>query len=270
MPEELMDANGEAKEAGPAAESSPVAEVETKEPVKASAETNSVQQPKEESLPFHEHPRFKELINEKNQLRDQLSNMERILQKQSEPAKPSPYDAVKQKMLGLGLEDKAAQELVDSMKTVANAAVDSRVQPIEAASVQREIDGWTSDLAKEHEDFDSLRPQMYEVFRALPDTIQQLVSSHPIGVRLMYDHVKAQNMEKELKSSYQNGVEAGYKNKQSKSSIAPAPVGSKNPPGEITRKAIAEMSIAEYKKSRDKIMKSLDKLAAEGEQSGVL
>lgn len=270
MPEELMDANGSAEEAGPAAESSPVAEVETKEPVNTPAEANSVQKPKEESLPFHEHPRFKELISEKNQLRDQLSNMERILQERSAPPAPSPYDTAKQKMVKLGLDESAAQELVDSMKTIAGAAVDGRVQPMEAASVQREIDNWTSDLAKEHEDFDNLRPQMYEVFRALPDSIQQLVSSHPIGIRLVYDHVKAQNMEKELKSSYQNGVEAGYKNKQSKSSIAPAPVGSKNPPGEITRKAIAEMSIAEYKKNRDKIMKNLEKLSAEGEQSGVL
>lgn len=268
MPEEEKGANEAPQELGLA---SPP-EQQTQAVAPPQEEAKSSPQPKEENTPFHEHPRFRELISEKNQLKEQLSNMERVLQEKFESPKQTVSDIAKQKLVSLGLEDKAAQELLEAVKLVSSGYTDQRLQPIEQAHNQLETDAWIDSFSKEHKDFESLQPQMTQVFQALPKNTQYTIASDPMGLQLLYSHVKMQNMEKELKSSYQSGVEAGYKNKQSKSSITPSPAGSKAPPGEITRKGIREMTPEKYAQLKKElgINAIMEKLQAEGEQSGVL
>lgn len=276
MQEENKGANNEGASNPPIAENSPNSEVVSKnetntEEVKPQAEANSAPEPsKEDNLPFHQHPRFKELISEKNNLKNQLSQMERLMQEKFKAPQENPIDVARKKLTTLGVDEKAADEVLSAIKLVANSYTDSQVSPLKEATTQKEIDSWLSDFSKSHEDYEKLEPQMYEVFTALPPQTQSLIASDPMGVELLYDHVKQQNLKEELNNSYQKGVNDGYKNKLSKSSMTPGPAGSPNPPGDITRESIAKMSLAQYKERRGEVMAAMAKLSAEGEQSGVL
>lgn len=256
MPEENQDANTATEEnlTQEASSTSQTQENQTQENTKADAQ--AAPEKDEKSLPFHEHPRFQELISEKNELKNKLSSMERILQERDQPKGPSPMDVATEKLKNLGIEEKAAKEILEAVKLTSASQVESRLHNVEQASVQREIDSWLSDFAKSHDDYSKLEPQMYSVFQALPDATQKLVASDPMGVQLLYDHVKQQNVQEEINKARQNGANEAYKNKQTKSSMSPSPAGSKNPPGEYTRTRIAEMSNTEYAKLRLDIQKA--------------
>jgi hypothetical protein len=255
MPEENKDANDLAENSSTSAA---VENENTESSEKTQAEANSAQtSEKEDSLPFHQHPRFKELIEEKNELRGQLSHMERLLnEKLNSQTQSDPLEGARAKLKGLGVDDKAAAELLDAVRIVA----DNRVGNLEKANVQQQIDSWVTDFSRSHKDYEELEPQMYEVFSALQPRTQQLIASDPMGIQLLYDHVKQQGSEQSAKKAYQDGVKAGYKNKQEKSSVSPTTGGSTNPPGELTRKSIDEMSIEEYKKRRKEIWAAMSKL----------
>lgn len=257
MAEEAMDANQGSE---PSVE--PNVEPQAAEN-NAPAAANAAPQQKEDSLPFHQHPRFQELISEKNELKDKLSTMERLLQERDQPAKPSPMELAKKELVDLGIEDKAAERIVNSIKLVSDASTESRVAPVEQVTAQREVDNWLKDFSKEHKDFNELEPKMNETFKALPERTQTMLASDPMALELLYNHVKAQQVKEEVDKAYRKGVEDGYKNKQNKASGSPGSNGSANPPGEISRKSIAEMSLEEYKKNRTEIMANLAKLQGE-------
>lgn len=72
-------------------------------------DVQAVQAPKE--APFHEHPRFKELISERNQEREerarlsqQIQQMQAALQKQSQPAQKSTQDQLLERLAGIDPE----------------------------------------------------------------------------------------------------------------------------------------------------------------------
>lgn len=65
----------------------------------------------EKQMPFHEHPRFKEVIEQKNQFKQQVELAERRIQdmerrfaemtKQQEAARPKPQDALMERLKGI-------------------------------------------------------------------------------------------------------------------------------------------------------------------------
>lgn len=256
MPEENQDANIATEEnlSEEASSTSQSAENQSQENTKADAQ--AAPEKDENAQPFHQHPRFQELISEKNELKTKLSQMERILQEKVEGPKQSPMDVATEKLKALGIEEKSAKEILDAARIASSGDVEGRLKSVEQASVQREIDSWLSDFAKSHDDYGKLEPQMYGVFQALPDQTQKLIASDPMGVQLLYDHVKQQNVQEELNKARQNGANEAYKNKQIKSSLSPTTGGSKNPPGEYTRSGIAKMSTADYAKLRADINKA--------------
>lgn len=253
MPEENQDANTEIVE-NPS--ESTTVDVASNNESKTQEEANSSESESSneaENQPFHKHPRFQELVREKNQLKSQISNMERILAEKSGPAKPDPIALARKELTDLGMKEDAAEKVLNAAKLAAKAELGDRVNAVEANAGKREMDAWLNDFSKNHEDYAELEPQMFEVFQALPDNTKTLVVSDPMGLQLLYDHVKVQNMKDELDKSYKKGTEDGYKSKKNKSSISPTPGGSKNTPGEVTRKSVGEMSLQEYKKLRDEI-----------------
>jgi len=254
MPENEKDANQEAEESST---STLTSTEETSQEAENTPVEESSTQPKGDKgdLPFHEHPRFKQLIDEKNELKDQLSQMERILQEKTEPIKqgPTPLEVAKGKLKKLGVTDAAAEELLDAVRLVS----DNRVASIEQATVQQQIEGWVAEFARSHEDYEALEPQMFGVFQKLPQKTQQLLASDPMGIQLLYDHVKQQGAKEELKKAREDGVKAGYKTKQSKTSVTSTTGGSPNPPGELSVKKVSEMSLDEYKAHRKEILEAM-------------
>lgn len=236
------------------------ANVEPKLEANSPAAANAAPEATEENTPFHKHPRFQELVSEKNQLKNKISEMERILQERSEPKGPTPFEMAKQEIASLGLDDKATEKLLKAVQYITKGDIEANVAPMQQALAAKEIETWVDNFSKEHKDYVELEPKMAETFASLPEATQRMLASDPMGTQLLYDHVKQQRVDEELKKSYEKGVNDGYKNKQNKSAGSPTTGGSVNPPGELTREAIKNMSIEEYKKNRAQIMAALSTL----------
>ena len=254
MSEESTDAKDMVSE--PSTEPNAEPKVEANAPAVA----NTAPEPKEENTPFHKHPRFQELISEKNELTNKVSQMEKLLQEKFEPKGPTPMELAKQELSSLGLDDKATEKLLKAVQHITRGDIETSVAPVSKALAAKEIESWVEKFAKEHEDYEELEPKMAETFYALPAETQKMLASDPVGTQLLYDHVKQQMVKEELKKSYEKGVSDGYKNKQNKSAGSPTTGGSANPPGELTREAIKNMSLEEYKKNRVQIMASLSSI----------
>lgn len=245
----------EATDAKPASEPSAEASTESKEVVNTPEGEQPSQPVAEKEQPFHEHPRFKELIAEKNDYKERLSKMETVLQEKFNP-RPDPFSQAQERLVKLGMKEDAAKEVLEAVKMVSSNYTDQRVAPIEQSAVKAEVDGWIDNFRRSHEDFDALEPKIYEAYKALPSITQQVIASDPMGLELLYDHVKVQNMKDELKKAESRGAKSAYENKQIKSGMSPTP-GANNPPGGFTRESIASMNNTEYAKNKAAIWAAL-------------
>lgn len=98
-------------------ESSPEQEQQT--------ESNKPEEKQESSLPFHEHPRFKELISEKNEYREQskaferqLSELSKKLENFQQTSTPKQEDALMARLKGIDPEFAARFEELDNLKSI--------------------------------------------------------------------------------------------------------------------------------------------------------
>jgi hypothetical protein len=199
--------------------------------------------------------RFQELVHEKNEMKEKLSNMERLLQERQEPKGPTPMELSKKELVDLGIREDAAEKMLGAFRRVSKADAQEVAAPLVQKTAQAEVDNWINDFSKEHEDFKTLEPQMNEVFASLPQQTKFTIASDPKGLELLYAHVKQMNSKQSLDEAYKRGVEDGYKGKAKKSSVTPGLSGKTSPPGELTPETIGKMSLKEYKERRDEILK---------------
>lgn len=243
MPEEEMDANAVATASSAEAKTND-SSLKT-ETAPADAKSAQSEENDNSSQPFHKHPRFQELVEEKNELKNKLSEMERLLQEKfDKTTTPDPIEVARTRLEKLGVKREAAEELIETFKIVS----DSKTQNLEKAAVKQEIDRWIEDFSRSHNDYESLEPQMYQVFTALPVRTQQMVASDPIGLQMLYDHVKQQGSDELVKKAKAEGIKEGYQKKQDKNSVSPTVGGSQKTPDTMSRKALAEMPQSEYNK----------------------
>ena len=217
------------------------------------------------SLPFHEHPRFQELVKEKNEFKSRTERLEqevRALRTSSESRLPkheekSPVEAIFEKLTKAGVEEKSARLLAESTVEAATSVADKRVAPVEAAAIQGAIDRHIEEFARDHKDYKDLQPQMYEVFKSLSESDQEYFAKSPKGLQFLYDHVKVAKAEEEVQKAFERGKQEGYAGKKSKESFAPT-VGAatKVPSSELTEEQIRDMSIEDYMKRRLEIIAS--------------
>lgn len=234
----------EAATQAPAVETPPVGEQPTS------------QQP-DQKVPY---PRFKEVIDQRNQyetqikeLRDQLARAQPQL---TATQAPNAKDKYVQKLVSGGMTQEAADILADTMLEAARESV----APYEQKSVQREVDEWTQKFAQAHPDYNELEPKMYEVFTKLPRHTQDLIASDPKGLELLYGHVKSQVLEQRISQARQEGMDQAYQNRLDKGAVSGLPGSSTNAPQKLTRQAIAEMTQEEYLGRREEILKRMAEL----------
>ncbi len=202
--------------------------------------------------------RFNEVIGERNELRKRLENLESRFTKQEDANRPNPVDLAVQKLMKRGIDEESARILVETQLEVTNSVVNDRVAPIEKHSVEAEIGAWTKEFANSHKDYAELEPLMYSVFQSLPEQTQTLVVSSKEGLELLYSHAKRQKLESDLDKRYQQGVNDGYKNKASKSSVSSEPMSGQKP-GLPSLEDIGNMSLEDYKKVRNTVLKNQNK-----------
>lgn len=207
--------------------------------------------------------RFKEVIDQKNDLSRRLESLESRYDEREERNKPNPVDEFEKSLISKGMEESNAKALAASQYELTNKLIDEKVAPIQKSTVQAEIDASIQAFAAKHEDYYDLEPEMYEVYKTLDPQTQNLVASSKGGLQLLYGHVKSNKLQSDLDEAYKTGVEKGYKTKRAKTAMTSEPGASSTNTGLPTAKQISEMSLEEYRKSRDKILRSQSKISLE-------
>ena len=133
MSEELLQSNGDAspESSSPAPESA----------ASNSEQTSNEAQSKETNLPFHEHPRFKELIEERNQWKSQFSDIQRKMQeyeerfKANEPKEVTPEMKMVEELKQIRPEfGQLIENMLNKMSKVEHLESDWQRQQSESAS----------------------------------------------------------------------------------------------------------------------------------------
>lgn len=226
-----------------------VPKTEATPPVAANAAPKPVEnESRERTIPY---PRFKEVVDKKNDLESRLKKLE---EKAFKNETPDYIEAAVKKLVDEGMEADAAQKLVATQREIAAKEAESRVAEVREAATKKEVDEWLESFQKSHPDYAELEPEMTKAFMALSPTVQDLVSADPRGVQLLYDHVKVAKLEAELKAKYEQGIQDGYKNKQLKEGLSPAPAA--GPKGLPSLKDIEKMPMSEYVKIREEVLKN--------------
>lgn len=225
----------------------------------SSAGNDSVEKGKE-NLPFHEHPRFKELIGEKNQLRAEVeslrSQVASTLQKREEI---DPAEKQFQRFKEAGVDEKTARLLAESQVESARDVADQRLAPIEANAIQAEINRNVNEFASRHKDYDEVRPLMEKLYMSLPEKDKGALASSSRGFEWLYNTVKSDSIEDQVKKAYEKGKAEGYQNKKGKESFAPTSGGTTKgitDYANLSEEQIADMPMKEYNEHRMEIIKS--------------
>jgi phosphoglycolate phosphatase-like HAD superfamily hydrolase len=253
MPEETTDANLESEES-----STPLETESTEKPSEDTQSSPNDSEGKSDKLePFHKNPRFKELIDKTNRQGQELDDLRKVLAERESP-KTDPLESVIQKFKSRGMDEDVAKLVAEGIKEVVDHKVEERVQPVEAASVQREINGWIDNFKKAHTDFSEFEPEMLDVLNSLSPQEKYIVAMSPKGTELLYGYVKSKRIDKLVDAGYNRGVKDAYDNKVKKGALSPTSSGARAKSGygslEELEEAVSKMSTEEYKKNRTEIL----------------
>lgn len=262
MPEELgSEGVNEGGESQPKVSESPV-ETGQEESAKPPVEESSTQNEPEVSkaVPY---ARFKE-INDKakaNELKA-LENERLVKDLQAKLAQQESSQAEKQnqtqrfgrateRLSKLGVAPEAAKEIAEIMGELAGETAQEVVKPLAAHDVQQEINNWTREFARSHDDYEDMAPEMHKALVSLPEPMQDLIAVDPRGLELLYAYAKQNGMSAELQKARQEGAEEAYGTKRLKSAVSGSHGAAPSQPKVMTEQDIADMPVKEYMKLRE-------------------
>lgn len=84
--------------------------------VESQAAEEAAETPKEESVPFHEHPRFKEVINDRNELRRELQALREQTERLAAPAPKKEGDPLIDRLKGIDPEFGQSYEKLSGLR----------------------------------------------------------------------------------------------------------------------------------------------------------
>lgn len=243
MVPEQTDVNSQVVDAAPSSAETQVEAPNTptgEHPVAAKAPENKIPQ-----------SRFNDVIQERNSEREARERLEaRIRELESVrsegPKRVSVADLeVKRLVEKLGMEESAAREIVATYQNLSQA----QKQEQEAQRMRVDADTWASRKAESDPVYRELEPELDKSYSSLSPKMQFDIAHNPELLEMFYENVKARHLGSKSKESYSKGVEDAYKGKAAKQAVSSVP-GSSSSVGktQLTRKAVAEMSIAEYTK----------------------
>lgn len=207
------------------------------------------------------YDRFQEVIQQKNEYAARLEELERRLQvNEVAIGAKNKIDVTQkhvEKLVAAGMDRGAAEILIEATAGMTDEKIGNRVSPLEQKSLVQEAMAWTQAFARTHPDYDALQPKMYETFKALPEQTQNLVSSDPKGLEMLYSYVKMQNLPQIVEQSQKAATETAYDTKGLKQAMSSQPGASTSPNLGFTRKQVEEMSLADYAKNKKQIFEQM-------------
>lgn len=225
---------------------------------------DSAEQP-EKAVPY---PRFKEVINQKNEkdkvIEDLRKRLEAVEKGKPEAQVPVESRAEKyaKKLVAKGLDAEAAKLLAGSIEEMAAEIAEERVMPLTQAAIQKETDNWVADFAAKNADYSELDPEMTKIFNAMPEPLKREMVKSPAGIEFIYAKAKLAKLGSVVAQAKEDGKSEAYASKSVKKSLTSGGGGSATPPQKpITRKDILNLSNEEYQARKAEIME----LARKGE-----
>ena len=225
------------------------------------AEENSETKQPDNRVPL---PRFKEVIDQKNEYKTRLEKMEAELkafkqgQTQPQPQKDALLESQVQALMADGFEEQTAKAIVRTSDTLARSRSEEKVRPITQDAIRRETDAWVQDFKTRTPDFNELEPEMAKVFVNLPEQTQDMIVSDPRGIEFVYAYVKNAQMDKVRKDAEARGTEKAYQTKgvkQALSSTSGATPGAGKE--QITRAWLDKATPKQLKDREDEIFKAV-------------
>lgn len=252
MSEENMDANSVVESSATTQSSEPVLEQSP-----ASEQPAPVAGTEKGEVPFHEHPRFKELINEKNSLKQQVESLSsQIASSLNRQNEVDPLEEARKELASLGVEPKAAEKLTSVMAKLYDAKTNKRIAPLEERAQKFAVDKHIDEFAKSHSDYNELQPTMAKILESYPKDIQMSMSNDPLGVDFLYSKAKAQKSQDLIDGAYKKGVQDGYLKKGEKIAGSTSAGASPVAPSDYSEESIQKMSVEDYKKNLKAILAS--------------
>ena len=188
---------------------------------------------------FHNHPRFKELVSEKNELKKQnemiMQEMEKIRsqipQRQSENR---PDELVQKVKHFLNTDDATAEEFVRLQEQIAERKAGQIVRPVSETALQTRVDMITDRFFEQNKDAKELEPEMKKVLLEMnPYDRAQVVRMSDGGLSTLYERAKNKKLSDLLEKSKNDGRNEAYENKSAKQSITSGSSGNSSMPAVI-------------------------------------
>lgn len=212
---------------------------------------------KEDNTPFHKHPRWQEMQEKMNSLKQQNETLQsQIASSLNRQNEVDPLEEARKELASLGVEPKAAEKLTSVMAKLYDAKTNKRIAPLEERAQRFAVDKHIDEFAKSHSDYNELQPTMAKILESYPKDIQMSMSNDPLGVDFLYSKAKAQKSQDLIDGAYKKGVQDGYLKKGEK--IAGSTFAGASPvaPSDYSEESIQKMSVEDYKKNLKAILAS--------------
>lgn len=180
-------------------------------------------------IPFHEHPRFKELVDEKNQYKMQLElfrkevdDLKKQNQGNMEASKnQSAFDLAVDRLVKKGMDHSTATEFVKDQVELMQTVVQQNVAPLYQSQGQLTLSQTLDSFRQKYPDYDKYKTKMSEILASMPKSDQDWIMSNlSRGLKTLYDEAKEKDKEIIEKELIEKGKQEAYNKKREKVSIS--------------------------------------------------
>ena len=207
--------------------------------------------------PFHEHPRFKELVDEKNRQKmenERLSREVELLKRQSAGTQEasrqrSVFDQAVDHLVDKGMDRSAAVEFMQHQAEFTQAIVQQSVAPLYQSQGQFTLNQAMEQFKREHKDFDQYNVKMSEILGSMSKEKQDwILSNLSDGVETLYLKARELDRERVDKELVEKGKTEAYEKKREKSSVNQTTSSSLSVDSML--KALRDTPMSEYEKKK--------------------
>lgn len=212
---------------------------------------------------FHNHPRFQELVQEKNTMKREMEAMklQMVRERQQQSQQHEDQDVVQELATMYGVEPDVAGRLVNTFGKIAERRANRIVQPTSETVLKTRIEQRIGDFKRDNADFDTYLPTISEIWSSLSEEDKYYLSkTSKGGIDILYNAAKIKDLPKLQKDIKNEGRNEAYQNQNLKNSMSSSTSASVGKNDEVLNlDDIRNMSPDEYTKRKKAIDEAFEK-----------
>jgi hypothetical protein len=233
--------------------------------VEAPAESKPVTKAPEQNIP---KARFDEVNNKMKAYKEELARYK------SQPVQAEPQTQTTPtetnyaaRLQSQGIDPKASEILANVVQDIVKeqtasqfASEQRNMKEREALDRQnfekavQEVSAWTNEFIQATPDYTEYEPVMDQVWSGLSKEMKISLSKDSNGMKYLYELAKGRNVNAAYAKGEEEGRTAAYETAGLKNALSSTPAKA-TPDEEVSLEKVKNMSLAEYKKDREKILK---------------